>query len=185
MDSSFSHSHNSSSSSLSPYSPLVSSFSPFDGLSPVVKPKDVHSHQRRFSAPDALAGETSSSLRMSRGQDDTDRVSRQCQENSTSSRCKKRRRQHHDDSVASFKKDPRQEQDTCSSSKSRRRQEEDTCGSSKTSTIGQERDDWHCPSTTCDRNETSSSMPRSVRQPEEMGSSYRASRLLGDLSDSD
>ena len=148
MDSPFSHYHHPSSSSLSPYSPLVSSFSPFHGLAPVVKPDDVHSHQRRFSAPDALAGETSTSFRMSRGQD----------ENSTSSRCKKRRRQHHD-SVTSFKKDPRQEQDTCSSSEARRRQEEDTCGSSKTSTSGQER--------------------------LEIGSSYRASRLLGDLSDSD
>ena len=121
---------------------------------------------------------------MSRSQDDTDTVSRQRQENSTSSRRKKRRRQHHD-SVASFKKSPRQEQDTCSSSEARRRQEEDTCGSSKASTIGQERDDWHCPSTTCERNETSTSMPTSVRQPEDIGSSYRASRLLGDLSDSD
>ncbi|XP_062515922.1 uncharacterized protein LOC134191334 [Corticium candelabrum] len=120
---------------------------------------------------------------MSRSQDDTDTVSRQRQENSTSSRRKKRRRQHHD-SVASFKKSPRQEQDTCSSSEARRRQEEDTCGSSKASTSGQERDDWYCPST-CERNEASTSMPRGVLQPEEIGSSYRASRLLGDLSDSD
>ncbi|XP_062515683.1 T-box transcription factor TBX5-like [Corticium candelabrum] len=183
MDSPFSHYHHPS-SSLSPYSSLVSSFSPFHGLSPVVKLDDVHSHQRRFSAPDALAGEASSSFRTSHSQDDTDRVSRQRQENSTSSRCKKRRRQHHD-SVALFEKSPRQEQDTCSSSEARRRQEEDTCGSSRTSTIGQERDDWLCPSTTCDRNETSTSMPTSVRQPEDIGSSYRASRLLGDLSDSD
>ena len=173
MDSPFSHYHHPS-SSISPYSPLVSSFSPFHGLSPVVKPDDVHSHQRRFSAPDTLAGETSTSFRMSRGQD----------ENGTSSRCKKRRRQH-GDSVTSFKKDPRQEQDTCSSSEARRRQEEDTCGSSRTSTSGQEREDWYCPSTTCDQNETSTSMSRSVRQPEDIGSSYRASRLLGDSSDSD
>ena len=136
MDSPFSHYHHPSSSSLSPYSSLVPSFSPFHGLAPVVKPDDVHSHQRRFGAPDALAGETSSSFGMSRSQDDTDRVSRQRQENSTSSRCKKRRRQHHD-SVTSFKKDHRQEQDTCS--EARRWQEEDTCGSSKTSTSGQGR----------------------------------------------